>query len=57
MGGFYYKNLIYYMNCYEFVIIWVENLDNNSYFIKKIMIFYKNKAIFNKKLIIYIDFL
>ena len=45
------------MNCYEFVIICIENLENNSYFIKKIMIFYKNKVIFNKKLIIYIDFL
>lgn len=45
------------MNCYKFVIIWVENFENSSYFIKKIMIFYKNKMIFNKKLIIYIDFL
>lgn len=36
------------MNYYEFVIICIENLDNSSYFIKKIMIFYKNRAIFNK---------
>ena len=57
MGGFYYKKFNCYMNCYKFVTIYIENLDNSSYFIKKIMIFYKNKTIFNKKLIIYIDFL
>ena len=35
----------------------IKNLPKWEVFIKKIMIFYKNRAAFNKKLIIYIDFL